>query len=782
MKRIPHFLVVAVLLLGVFLGFNLNDKNPKEKNITGSKTKNSTKVSSDKVRSNTQVDGMGGVNQIFGTPYYTDNFDGANDTTALKSRGYKVYYRGGGVQGAAATWFQGNSGVFPAFNGPITGYVGANFQVVSGTNNIDSWLVLPKNNVAVNDSIFFYSQAPSGSTFPDSVRVMYSAVSDSTPEAGSWVELGRFKVNVLGTWEKRGFRAPSAGANARFAIRYNVVNGGPSGANSDYIGIDALTIEGPASTNDVGTLSIDNPVPNGAYALPVSTFAPRATFKNFGTANQTNVPVTYKITGPVNYTNNKTITSLTAGASAVVRFDSTFNPTAGTYNVTVFTSAAVDGNRLNDTLKTTFTVVQPNYGSNGGYFFANSTVEAAPAPSQPNYCRLDTTGSTSLVVNGTASRPLTSGSLDDGHWGVALGSGKIKFMGISYDSVYIGTNGLICFFNFVPGGGNWNPPAAGLPGQGSGGTTSPGVYPLWMDQDWGNVSQPINRLSYKIDGAKNRLVVTYDRAPLFGGDATEFFTYQAIFEIKPDTSGANSRVQYGYDNSSTTINIPVLIGLQNAAATNFLQYTFINASAVVITPGPILDGDISGGLAVQFGPSAANLTGNCKDLAMTFRLEAIQLTRKDTISVELRSGTSPYALVETASGVYDSTNGTVTLSYGIAQNGVNYYLRSMHRNSVPTWSANTITLSNNYNFTTNINKAFGSNQVQVGPNASFYTGDVTGDFCVDVSDVVPIYNDASNFVGGPYLLTDLNYDEFVDVTDVTFCYNNVVNFICEVNP
>ena len=41
-------------------------------------------------------------------PIYTDNFDGANDTTALKNRGYKVYYRGTGPQGTAPIWFQGN--------------------------------------------------------------------------------------------------------------------------------------------------------------------------------------------------------------------------------------------------------------------------------------------------------------------------------------------------------------------------------------------------------------------------------------------------------------------------------------------------------------------------------------------------------------------------------------------------------------------------------------------------------------------------------------------------
>ncbi|RPI13585.1 MAG: T9SS C-terminal target domain-containing protein [Ignavibacteriae bacterium] len=182
-------------------------------------------------------------------PIYTDNFDGANDTTSLKARGYKVWYRGSGPQGTFATWFQGDGGVFPAFNGPATGYVACNYQVVTGTNNIDSWLVIPRvtGGLVAGDSLIFRIRSTYVATtnYPDSFRVMYSAIGDSIPE-GTWVELGRFRAlnPPVGqnTWERRGFRAPTAGVNARFAIRYNVVNGGPNGSNSDYSGIDALEI------------------------------------------------------------------------------------------------------------------------------------------------------------------------------------------------------------------------------------------------------------------------------------------------------------------------------------------------------------------------------------------------------------------------------------------------------------------------------------------------------------------------------------------------------------
>jgi len=173
---------------------------------------------------------------------YVDDMDGANDTVALKARGYLPYYRGTGPQGVTATWYQGNTSVFLAYNGPDSGYVAANYNVVTGQNNIDSWLVLPaiSGGIRQGDSLYFYSRSTLNSTYPDSIRVMYS-VSDTLPE-GSWIELGRFKAAIDGNWELRGFEAPITAAKGRFAIRYCVINGGPSGSNSNYIGIDAISV------------------------------------------------------------------------------------------------------------------------------------------------------------------------------------------------------------------------------------------------------------------------------------------------------------------------------------------------------------------------------------------------------------------------------------------------------------------------------------------------------------------------------------------------------------
>jgi len=230
-KVLPS-LVILFVSLGIFLGFSVMNDNPN-----GSRTQEPVQFESIPLSPAPHYVAPDAI-------IFEDSLNGANDTTDLKARGYLVYYRGTGPQGLTATWFQGTSTVFPAFNGPTSGYVAANYNVVTGMNNIDSWLVLPVTPVGAGDTLSFYERSPTGSTWPDSMRVMYSAAGDSTPE-GTWVELGRFK-NSITAWTQHIYTAPTAGPNGRFALRYAVANGGPSGSNSNYIGVDWIRVYGSA--------------------------------------------------------------------------------------------------------------------------------------------------------------------------------------------------------------------------------------------------------------------------------------------------------------------------------------------------------------------------------------------------------------------------------------------------------------------------------------------------------------------------------------------------------
>lgn len=155
----------------------------------------------------------------------------------------------------------------------------------------------------------------------------------------------------------------------------------------------------------------------------------------------------------------------------------------------------------------------------------------------------------------------------------------------------------------------------------------------------------------------------------------------------------------------------------------------------------------------------------------------------DTIKVNLRNTSSPFAIVDSAKGMLNSS-GAGVFNFMIAISGTNYYLQTLHRNGLETWSKTGQSFSPTqitYNFTTDSAKAFGDNLKKSGTKWVIYEGDVDQNDFVDVSDVTTVYNDAINFVSG-YLLTDVNGDNFTDAVDVVLAYNNAVNFVSVIRP
>ena len=168
-------------------------------------------------------------------------------------------------------------------------------------------------------------------------------------------------------------------------------------------------------------------------------------------------------------------------------------------------------------------------------------------------------------------------------------------------------------------------------------------------------------------------------------------------------------------------------------------------------------------------------------LNLTMNFEAIP--GKDTVNVELRSSIAPYEVLEVARGI--AGQGTPnSFSFINAGSGIPYYFAVKHRNSIETWTGSTPSFTSgslSYDFTSAASQAFGSNQVLVGSDYSFYTGDPNQDGTVDGADNSLIDNDAFNFVSG-YVPTDLNGDLSTDGTDATFSDNNAFNFIGVIRP
>ncbi len=177
-----------------------------------------------------------------------------------------------------------------------------------------------------------------------------------------------------------------------------------------------------------------------------------------------------------------------------------------------------------------------------------------------------------------------------------------------------------------------------------------------------------------------------------------------------------------------------------------------------------------------------------KTLNMTAMIEGLydvnsNAMTPDTVTVNIRSSSSPFNLIDQTSGVLN-TNGTVSLEFDNVSIGVNYYIQVLHRNGLETWSKNTITFTSNnlsYNFTSAAVMAYGDNMTLKGSRWTFYSGDVNGDGSIDIADLTFIDNDASNFQTG-YLPTDLNGDNLTDLADLIFADNNASNFITAVTP
>jgi len=164
-------------------------------------------------------------------------------------------------------------------------------------------------------------------------------------------------------------------------------------------------------------------------------------------------------------------------------------------------------------------------------------------------------------------------------------------------------------------------------------------------------------------------------------------------------------------------------------------------------------------------------------LTLKFNMQAC--SKPGPVTVELRSGTSPYDLVESVNGT-GGGNVAAVFSFGKAADGEPYYVVVKSVNSIETWSATKVTFDStshaaSYDFTTATSQAYGGNQISSNGIPSIYQGDTNQDGIIDLNDIIAVSNDSSNFATKPS--TDFNCDGVTDLTDTLLTYNNSKNFI-----
>lgn len=171
-----------------------------------------------------------------------------------------------GGPGTNPNWQVRNDGVvFPAFAG--TTYAFANYNSSTGANNISNYLISPLVTLNNGDTISFYTRTVPSPFFPDRLELVYNTTGTTNPADFTnvlvTVNPGLTTTGYPTTWTQftgtiSGLSGPTGG---RFAFHYNPTNGGPAGANSDYIGVDEVQF----TSTGGGTLATNANLGQGCY-------------------------------------------------------------------------------------------------------------------------------------------------------------------------------------------------------------------------------------------------------------------------------------------------------------------------------------------------------------------------------------------------------------------------------------------------------------------------------------------------------------------------------------
>ena len=140
----------------------------------------------------------------------------------------------------------------------------------AGQNTISNWLITPQISFLAGDQVSFWTRTATPVDFPDRLQVYLSTAGASTNVGTTPTSLGDFNTLLLDvnpnlvatgagsyptTWTQFTINLPTSGSG-RVGFRYFVTNGGPSGTNGNFIGIDSLNIVAVPEPASVGLLGL----------------------------------------------------------------------------------------------------------------------------------------------------------------------------------------------------------------------------------------------------------------------------------------------------------------------------------------------------------------------------------------------------------------------------------------------------------------------------------------------------------------------------------------------
>jgi hypothetical protein len=170
-----------------------------------------------------------------------------------------------------ATWIQGGGTAFDPGGqaGGATSFTLVNYTSTTGAGTISNWLITPVVNLANGDVITFYSRTGgtgTSSPFADRLELRLNSTdmtASGVPSGGS-TGVGAFTTLALTinpdltttgyplTWTQYSYTVSGLTGTVacKIGFRYFVTSGGPTGDNSNIIGVDTFSVERPLSTED----------------------------------------------------------------------------------------------------------------------------------------------------------------------------------------------------------------------------------------------------------------------------------------------------------------------------------------------------------------------------------------------------------------------------------------------------------------------------------------------------------------------------------------------------
>jgi hypothetical protein len=218
--------------------------------------------------------------------------EGFDDITNLVPNGW--FMQNNSMPLGVTGWFQGNPDVFPSQGGAPDSYIAANFNNGAGLATISNWLLTPPITLQDGAQLTFWTRTVDVPAFPDRLQVRMSTNGASTDVGTTATDVGDFTtlwLDINPTYTLNGYPnvwteftvtlsgIPGGSTTGRLAFRYFVENGGPSGSNSDYIGIDTAqycTVGGPTPTPTPTPTVTPTPTPTPTVT-PTPTSTPTVT-------------------------------------------------------------------------------------------------------------------------------------------------------------------------------------------------------------------------------------------------------------------------------------------------------------------------------------------------------------------------------------------------------------------------------------------------------------------------------------------------------------------------